>query len=1000
MENNINDNKTEYSEEIVGAMAPAEETRAPVTVLDPKAEKRLRRAKRRECFRRSKCYDMIFGTGSIWFVLSFFISAGIMTFAMAQSGIHPFGNRQMLVVDLWHQYFPFFRVVREKLLTGGSFFYSWENGLGSNFLSLISYYAMSPLNWLAVFWNEGGTRDALTFILIMKIGFSGAFFQRFLRYTYRRNDFSTCVFSVMYSLSSFTLGYYWNVMWFDTIALFPLVMLGIVAICRERKWKCFTFSLALSLIANYYVGFFTCIFSVFMFLAAGIIEAKGIKDWFCKALIMLRSTVLGLGLGAFILIPAYYGLEMTYSADERSVWAKIRDIFREDTRYYESWKSLLANTLSYSEPTKVEGLPNFACGMLAILLFGVFLLSRGIKIREKISSLAMLFLIVISCNMRQLNYIWHGLHFTNQIPYRFAFIFSFLLASAAFRAYDIMLKNGIRVYQLVAMLICPVFVFWLNYEVRGDDFAFKGAVRSSAIITAAFWFIFIAVKVFPFKKRTTRNAFMSLALAAAVFSEFVSNAKLGVETVSTSGYNDYPSHYDEVESLLSSVDAGEEDEFYRLEMTDTYTLNDSALYSYYGVSQFSSAANVSVTKLCKRLGIYASEAGNRYYYRTNTPVFSMLFDIRYLIKRGGVLNSESYAMDYYGQAGSTNLYKSKYPTSLGFMMDERILYVENNMGVSPFDYQNRILKTATGIKEDCFIPQPVTLAEYKNMDVTKNGFGNYTFRVLEEGNKTTSTIYTFANTEGMHLYGYASSTGSACNFIDIKCGTKVVDSGTLIDNGYALVFPMGNGDDGADSVITIKPKDDRTSGNYKLMAYALDESVLKKHYEAITDEMLEITDFSDREIKGNITAKKDGVLYLSIPYEKGWRVYVDGKKADTKKVLDAMLGVEVSAGEHEIRLEYIPEGFVSGIIITTVSFVLTGTLIFFEIRRKKRKAAAAAADNAPAGDDPEGSEESETVILGEIYNQEIEELDTAEAGAALPEVENEKSQSDDSVQGD
>ena len=1002
MDNNINDNKTVYTEEIVGAIAQTEET-VPSTP-DLKEIKRLRRAKRHECFRRSKCYKLLFGTGSIWFLLSFLIPAGIMMFAMGNYGIHPFGNRQMLVIDLWHQYFPFFRVVREKLLTGGSFFYSWENGLGSNFLSLISYYAMSPLNWLSIFWGADGTRDALTFILIMKIGFSGAFFQRFLRYTYRRNDFSTCIFSVMYALSSFTLGYYWNVMWFDTIALFPLVMLGIVAICRERKWKCFTFALALSLISNYYVGLFTCIFSIFMFLAASIIEFRSIKDWFIKGLIMLRSTALGLGLGAFILIPAYCGLQTTYSADERSVWKRIVSILKEDPKYYESWKSLLANTISYNEPTKVEGLPNFACGMLAILLFGVFLLSRGIKIREKVSTLAMLFIIVISCNMRQLNYIWHGTHFTNQIPYRFAFIFAFLLAAAAFRAYDILLKNGIKVYQLVAMLICPVFVFWLNYEVKGDDFAFKGAFRSSVIITVAFWLIFIAAKVFPFKAKSTRNVLMSLAIAAAVFSEFVSNAKIGVETVGSSSYNDYPSHYDEVESLLSSVRTDEKDEFYRLEMTDTYTLNDSALYGYYGVSQFSSAANVSVTKLCKRLGIYASEAGNRYYYRTNTPVFSMLFDIRYLIKRGGVLKSESYAMDFYGQADNSVLYKSKYPTSLGFMMNEKVRYIENSMGISPFDYQNRILKTATGINEECFVPQAVTYAEYNCMDVTKNGFGNYAFRVQQEEGKVPSTTYTFDNQEGMHLYGYASSTGSACDYLDIKCGDDTVDSGTLIDNGYALLFPMGNGRNDKKSTVTIKPKEGKTNGNYKLMVYALDEEVLNRQYEAICDEMLEITDFSDREIRGNITAKNDGVLYLSIPYEKGWKVYVDGRKTDTFRVFDAMLGVEVSAGEHDIRLEYIPEGFVSGMIISSVSFVLTGTLIWFEIKRRRKKAAAAAADSAQAGDDPNGGDGTETVVVGEIYNQEIEEHRAAPAepaaSDALPEVKNEKSQSDDSVQGD
>ena len=59
----------------------------------------------------------------------------------------------------------------------------------------------------------------------------------------------------------------------------------------------------LSLVANYYIGYFTCIFSVFMFASASIIECKGIKDWFRKLLLMIRSSIIGVGLGGFMLLP-------------------------------------------------------------------------------------------------------------------------------------------------------------------------------------------------------------------------------------------------------------------------------------------------------------------------------------------------------------------------------------------------------------------------------------------------------------------------------------------------------------------------------------------------------------------------------------------------------------------------------------------------------------------------------------------------------------------------
>lgn len=952
-----------------------------------------------ERFRKGKFYEILYEKGILYFVLSFLIPFSILWYAFGSYGIHPFGDRQILVVDLWHQYYPFFRVVREKLINGGSFFYSWENGLGTNFLSLISYYAASPLNWLSVFFDDDHVRDAMTFILSCKIGFAGAFFSTFLRYTYKRKDFSICMFSVMYALCSYTLGYYWNVMWFDTVALFPLVMLGIVALCREGKWKVFTLALMLSLVANYYIGYFTCIFSVFMFASASIIECKGIKDWFRKLLLMIRSSIIGVGLGGFMLLPAYFGLKLTYSAN---------NTMPRDISFYEDWRKIFAHLLSYDAPTKVDGLPNFACGMLAVLLFGVFLFSFGIKIREKISSLLMLAIIAVSCNMNILNFIWHGFHFTNQIPYRFAFIFSFVLAAAAFRAYDIILSRGIKIYQLVLMVIAPAAVVVLNYYAAGKKFEFDGALRSSIIITGAFWLIFIAAKIFPFKTPKMRNAMMTLALAAAVFSEFVSNAQIGAKTVDNTSYNDYPTRYEEVEELLECTRKTDKSLFYRTEMSQTYTLNDSALYGYRGLSQFSSSANVSVTTMCKRLGLYASEAGNRYYYRTSTPVVNSLMGIKYIIKKDGELNSEEWVLEKIQTADTTNLYENRYPLSLGFMVDENILNMVDNSGANPFEYQNELIRCATGVEEKLFVAQPVALAEYDGLDITKNGYGNYTFQ-NDSDQPTGSATYTFDCIDGSYLYGYANGTGGTCDSLEIKCGDVLIDSGKLIDS-YPIVFPMGNGQGGESSTVKIISNEKHKSGNFKIMVYALSQDTFEKAYCAVADEQLRIKRFKDTDILGSVEAKRDGIMFLSIPYEKGWSVYIDGKKAETFKLLQAVLGVRVPAGRHDIELKYTPEGFPLGVTISLLSFVLFVFCIICDRRRRIRRqalAAEAAAAQAAAEQEENPYRQGAAIydqlgipdpmdIIGRVEDSEVVLYDGSET--AEKEADNAQSESDDSLQ--
>lgn len=938
--------------------------------------------RRLEACKKSRLYDVLYEKGVLYFVLSFLIPFIIMLYAFKKNEIHPFGDeKQMLVVDLWHQYYPFFRVVREKLLTGGSFLYSWMNGLGSNFLSLISYYAASPLNWLSVFFSEENTRMAITLILIAKVGFCGAFFSCFLRYTFRRKDISICIFSVLYALCSYVLGYYWNVMWFDTVALFPLVMLGVVAIVREGKWKTFTFALALSLISNYYIGYFTCLFTVFAFAAMIIINfsggiKKGLKDSVYKLWIIARSAVLGIALGGFILLPAYFGLQLTYS---------VNNTFPENVEWYEAWTDIFANLISYGEPAMKSGLPNFACGMLAIVLFGVFLFGGGIKIREKICTLSLLALIAVSCNMNKLNFIWHGFHFTNMIPYRFAFIFSFILIAAAYRAYVTILQKGVKIYQIILMLAFPWVIGYLNYMISdAETFVFEGPLKKSVIISAAFILIFIAVKIFPFQNAKVCNAIMSICIGIAVISECTSNAVIGVKTVGSSDFKSYPTKNDEYQALLAAAEKADDDLFYRTEINRTYTLNDSALYGFYGFSQFSSAANVSVTRFARRLGLYASEAGNRYYYRISTPVVNSMLGIKYILCKDGELNSEEMALKYSGKSGNVVMYENNYNLSLGFMVDEDILLLEDKNYDNPFVYQNELLKLASGTEEDCYTPQPVALASYDGMTVTKRSYGDYSFTKTGGAESAASATYEYDGLAGSYLYGYATNGG--CDDITVKAGNVKV-AGTVSVDDYPIVFPMGNTQEGERSSVTINAKSDKANGSFKLMVYALSQSVFENAYSKLADEQLELTQFEDTNIRGTVNALEDGIMYFSIPYEKGWSVYVDGEKAETLPLAHAMLGARIPAGEHEIELKYIPEGFVPGTAASGVSVVLCGVIAYFD--RKKKKNGVPVEDSGDKDETPAGmddallcGERDESNIPADMVSEEVNAETPEEGGAA------------------
>lgn len=191
----------------------------------------------------------------------------------------PFGDQQILVVDLWHQYYPFLVDFQDKIISGQSLLHSWTNGMGGNYLALLSYYVASPINFLTAFVPASFLREFLMLSVCVEVGCAGGFTAIFLKKTFHKNGLPLVFFSVGYGCCAFFMGYYWNVIWLNTVAMLPLVALGMVMLWRENKFCLYTISLALSVIANYYVGLFACIFTFLCFIGYSIMYWNGWKEF-------------------------------------------------------------------------------------------------------------------------------------------------------------------------------------------------------------------------------------------------------------------------------------------------------------------------------------------------------------------------------------------------------------------------------------------------------------------------------------------------------------------------------------------------------------------------------------------------------------------------------------------------------------------------------------------------------------------------------------------------
>ncbi len=89
-----------------------------------------------------------------YYLMAFILPLLILSAAYIALGVYPFGDRQVQIIDSYHQYAPFFSEFYRKIWGGDSLFYSFTGGLGINFLASVAYYLASPLNVLILLFRE------------------------------------------------------------------------------------------------------------------------------------------------------------------------------------------------------------------------------------------------------------------------------------------------------------------------------------------------------------------------------------------------------------------------------------------------------------------------------------------------------------------------------------------------------------------------------------------------------------------------------------------------------------------------------------------------------------------------------------------------------------------------------------------------------------------------------------------------------------------------------
>ena len=840
-----------------------------------------------------------------YLIAVFILGISIISTIYILQKVAPFGRNSLLTIDFFHQYGPMLAELYDRIKKGANIIYSFNTGLGLPYFRNFFNYLSSPLNIIMFLFKRRNIIMSYSIVIGLKSILSCITCSYYIHKKFNTNKLYMIGISLLYGYSAYFTAYYWNIMWLDGMYILPLITLGIENIINKDNGVLYTLSLTLMLFTNYFIGYMTCIYSCIYFLSYLIIKTKkiNIKNISKKC---LKFTICSLTSGlllAFELIPMYESLKSTNATmgtiptDQYYAFTIIN--------FFKNHLTGITKTVFASD---ISNAPNVSCGILSIGLYLLFFLNTKINIKRKIIYTLILIFLLTSFYVAPLDYVWHAFHVPNDLPYRYSFIYSFILILIC--AYSLKnIKEISFIKVLITYVICLLFITFVCITKYNN--ITSNMITINYLLISTYFLIYTLYHFYPKFKNLSTILFITVC---------------SIECVTSVNHNwdilqyidEFYSTYENVHESISEIKEKDNELFYRTEKNTILTLNDGAWYNYYGQSTFTSMAYNSLAELNNDLG----QPGNRinsYYYKQNTPVYDLMFDIKYTIGKNN--DDKRYNLEL--NKNNTLTYKFNYTTGLMFGVNKSIKKWTNNF-INPIEYQNDFINYGTNI-ENVF--HRLTLNNKE---------------IISQNKKETIVKYNYIN-EFDNIYLY--SNNSLINYIIIDNEIYYKNDVNINDIQLKLnkTFNNNNSYDEEYIINTITNDNNieiyvsyKSFLNEEIDIYTIDNNKFIKAYNILNSNRINITDFKENNIKGNITLLNDTSIYTSIPYDKGWKVYSNNREIKTYKINDSLLGFDLKKGKNNIELKYIPNNLDIGISISITTLIITITYLVIKKKQQKK----------------------------------------------------------------
>ena len=844
---------------------------------------------------------LFFKTYWTYFV-SFIIPIIIMIGVYLSQGIYWNSDTSPLLGDGFHQYVIFDVALRNILHGNGSLFYTFTSGLGLNFYALSSYYLGSFLSPLVYFFDLTNMPDAVYLTTLLKFGLIG------LSTYFSLNKLFQSIpkplklaLSTSYALMSFTVSQLEIKTWLDVFILIPLIITGLHLLITEKKFLLYFTSLSILFIQNYYFGYMTALFLIFWYLCQISWDFKTRKSSFLDFIV----TSFLAGMASLILtLPTLFDLQ-THGE-------KLTEVTKFQTE--SSWYlDLFAKQFIGSfDTTKYGAIPMIFVGLLPFILTILFFTMKSIKFHVKLIYAIFFAFLITSFYIEVLDLFWQGMHTPNMFLHRYAWIFSTLLIYTAAEVLN-RLKE-IKVWNFLASLF-PVIIGFLATIYLKSHYSFLTDLN--ILLTLEFLVVYSLLLLAVIKKFISVNLF-AILISLFIMVEMSLNTSSQMDGIakewgfaSRSAYNrDIPA----MESFSTYIG----NQFTRTEKLETQTGNDSMKFNYNGISQFSSVRNRSASSTLDKLGFKSSGTNLNLRYANNSILADSLFGIQYNISDSPI---DKYGFKDIYQKDNLTLYENQYSLPIAFTSQS--VYNDVKFNEHTLDNQASFLNQLANVNFDYFSPIPYEKTENTDdlISVTSSSNENATIQYQIEVPENSQVYLSFTN---LHF------SNDKQKKIDILVNGEKKTFTT--DNVFSF-FNLGYTKEKKTFNIHVSfPGNSQVSFEpptfYRLNTQTLTEAIQKIKEQPVT------VSTSKNKVFARYDVKQDTSIFFTIPYDKGWSAYQDGKKIEIKQAQTGFMKVDVPEGKGNITLSFIPNGFITGAICSFTSLLLFG---IYNHKRKSSK---------------------------------------------------------------